>query len=148
MDQSNDPISSSLPNIGPSLKKALAALYTSLAEEQRHLGVPCHMCGKCCNFKKYDHELWVTNIELAYLIEKEEIRKVSQSGGCPFLENNQCTARDGRTLGCRIFLCEMDPVQMESLHEKYFAQIQQLAKEYGVEVVYDEFISSLKKQLK
>ncbi|MBN2342687.1 MAG: hypothetical protein JXX29_16710 [Deltaproteobacteria bacterium] len=134
-----------MPELQPALKKALETIYLALAEEQAQLGIPCHRCGRCCNFSDYDHQLWATTIELAYLIETAGQKSIVHDGICPYLHQHQCTARDGRMLGCRIFLCEMNAVQMEQLHEKYIAQIQQLASEFDIEMEYDELISSLKR---
>ncbi len=61
------------------------------------------------------------------------------------MQGNQCTARTGRTLGCRIFLCTQNAVEMQALHEKYFNKLLALAGKHGVELTYDEFLESLKK---
>jgi Fe-S-cluster containining protein len=127
------------------LKEELLQLYQELAAEQRTLSAACHQCGACCNFAKYDHQLWVTDLELAVLIETEGFRPPAQAGLCPYMKDNQCTARTGRTLGCRIFLCTQDAAEMEALHEKYFNRLQALARKHSVTLTYDEFLDSLKK---
>jgi Fe-S-cluster containining protein len=127
------------------LKEELAELYLELAAEQRSLTAACHQCGDCCNFVQYDHQLWVTDLELAYLIETEGYRPTTHPGRCPYMQGNQCTARSGRTLGCRIFLCTQNAVEMQVLHEKYFNRLQTLARKHDMELTYDEFLESLKK---
>ncbi|MBN2716880.1 MAG: hypothetical protein JXX14_13595 [Deltaproteobacteria bacterium] len=131
------------PKLPRALKEALASLYDDLATAQRSISVSCHQCGACCNFAEYDHELWVTNLELAYLIETEGSRAAAGTGVCPYLQNNQCIARIGRALGCRIFLCEQHAIQMETLHEAYFDRLRALAEEYDVDLEYGEFLKSL-----
>ena len=126
------------------LKEELALLYRDLACAQSSLSATCHQCGACCNFREYDHELWVTNLELAYLIDTEGARTVAEAGVCPYMENNRCTARIGRTLGCRVFLCEQNAVEMEELHEVFFNRLRALAKKYNIELEYGEFIRSMK----
>lgn len=133
------------PSFPSLLKKELAELYQELAEDQQSIAAVCHQCGECCNFVKYDHQLWVTDLELAYLIETEGYKPTTRSGLCPYMQGNQCTARTGRTLGCRIFLCTQNAVEMEALHEKYFNRLQALARKHSVELTYDEFLESLQR---
>ena len=138
-------MNTSLPaKLPKKLKHELASLYEELANAQRAFTATCHQCGACCNFSKYDHQLWVTNLELAYLAETEGVRPVSVPGVCPYMEENRCSARTGRTIGCRVFLCEQDAAEMEALHEEYFEKLRTLAKEHGIELEYREFLEFLR----
>ncbi|MBN2530780.1 MAG: hypothetical protein JXR76_30615 [Deltaproteobacteria bacterium] len=125
------------------LKKELRQLYEELATEQNTVTVHCHQCGACCNFKAFDHQLWATSLELDYLADTDGLKPVSINGVCPYMENNQCTARIGRTLGCRVFLCRQDALEMELLHEKYINKLRLLAEKYDIELEYNEFLASL-----
>ena len=126
------------------LKIELAALYEELASAQQAFAATCHRCGACCNFGEYDHQLWVTNLELSYLVETEGVRPITVEGVCPYMESGQCTARTGRTIGCRVFLCEQHTAEMETFHEEYFEKLRQLAQKNGIDLEYREFLESLR----
>lgn len=132
-----------LPTLCTELQNSIRVLYSKLTQEQSTLDVNCHKCGQCCNFAKYDHQLWASTLELAFLAAEEGLRTVVEPGVCPYMVNSQCSARNGRTLGCRIFLCDMESTQMEVLHEKYFHQLCKLGQQYEIEIEYSEFLESL-----
>jgi hypothetical protein len=126
------------------LQSELNSLYDELADEPALTAAFCNMCGSCCNFTQYDHELWLTSLELANLIDKAGHPPPAPSGICPYQKNNRCTARNGRTLGCRIFHCEMDKDKMEKLYQVYLDRIMAICKKHNVLPEYGEMLASLK----
>ena len=123
----------------------MSELYVELEKELEHLGPSCVACGACCRFAEYDHEMWLTNLELAYLLGKHGLRRETQKGVCPYLEDDQCTAREGRALGCRVFFCSLPSDFPADLSERYLERLKAIAKEEGVELLYGELLASLRK---
>ena len=108
-----------------------------------NIRIDCNMCGTCCDFADFDHQLWVTEIELLFLIRHHGLRRPTSPGICPYLEGDRCGARQGRTLGCRVFGCQSVQTEMEAVHESYFAKIQALAKSSKIAIHYREFLDAL-----
>lgn len=141
------------PLFAPDIQLAVSAeilaelkkIYNDLEAQLRNIGAECEICGKCCHFHSYDHELRLTQLELAYLITHHGLRRPTRDGVCPYLEENRCTARDGRALGCRVFVCGADREVVEDLYERSFAEIRALAKRKRLPIVYEELLAALEK---
>jgi hypothetical protein len=82
----------------------LAAIYrqaeAELADRQ------CAACGACCRFRQYGHTLMCTSLEAAYLRHCcGAPPRPTDEEACGHLAERLCTARAGRPLACRTFLC-------------------------------------------
>ena len=112
------------------LYSELAIVYQRLEKELAQLNPGCNRCGTCCNFGTFDHVLYTSSMEVAYITQYVEVPDFNVSDNvCPFLKDNQCSIRDFRTLGCRIFYC--NPHYKEilcDLYEKYHCMIKELSK--------------------
>ena len=87
------------------LYSELAIVYQRLEKELAQLNPGCNRCGTCCNFGTFDHVLYTSSMEVAYITQYVEVPDFNVSDNvCPFLKDNQCSIRDFRTLGCRIFI--------------------------------------------
>ncbi len=128
-------------------EQGLTKIYEDLDRDLESLCCECQSCGDCCSFNDFDHELWLTQIELQFLISNHGLRRPIHDGICPYMNNGLCDARDGRALGCRVFFCKADQVQIEELHEVYLRRIRELASNVGLEIYYGELIDTLKKVL-
>ena len=125
------------------LSAAVGELYTEAEEQLGQLGVMCRQCGKCCRFAQFGQELLASTVELGYFLawlrqQPAELKTLlaSKAGSahevCPFLEDNSCTARGGRVLGCRVFFCEAsgtDKERMERIYEVYHSRLVELHKQ-------------------
>lgn len=125
------------------LLDALERLYRDLGRELERLGASCEACGECCRLAEYGHELWLTDLELAYLVHHVAPRAPVVPGVCPYLEDGRCAARDGRALSCRIFHCGLDRELQERLHEEYLERLRRLGAARGSEVGYGELLATL-----
>ena len=143
MAKRNAPLQSVF-KLTPEFELLLSQLYDELDDELKNLGATCNACGKCCHFKDFDHELWLTEPELAFLFSKNGIKTPVDDNTCPYLKDGNCTAREGRTLGCRIFHCMSNAEVLEDLFAKYLEKIRTLAKEVGFECGYGELMASLR----
>jgi Fe-S-cluster containining protein len=54
----------------PRVASALEAIYASVASEIATRGPACWASGRCCNFRKAGHDLFVTLLEAAYCVQR------------------------------------------------------------------------------
>ena len=127
------------------LYSELVKLYQDLERELVLLNPGCKMCGTCCNFNAFDHVLYTSSVEVSYILQYVEVPDFNVSSNiCPFLKDNQCSIRNFRTLGCRIFYC--NPYHKEvicDLYEKYHRSIKELSKKYHIQWKYLPFLDQL-----
>lgn len=135
---------SPLESLSDDLRRDLVSLYEQLRLDLSRAGATCNASGRCCRFHQYDHQLWLTNVELTHLLDTAGPPPAAAAGVCPYLKEGLCTAREGRSLGCRIFHCQMDKDTMEQLHEAYLARLRALCKQHGIDVEYGELLAALK----
>ncbi len=123
----------------------LVLFYQDLEKELVLLNPKCTTCGTCCKFSTFDHILYTSSIEVDFIVRYVDIPDFDISKNiCPFLKNNQCSIRDFRTLGCRVFYC--DPHFKEtsqSLYEKYYLMIKRLSQKYHTQWKYLPFLNQL-----
>jgi Fe-S-cluster containining protein len=141
--RSKTPLPIQLPALTDQLRQGMKDLYNVLDNELAKQNFKCEACGRCCHLVKWDHEIWLTQMELSYLIEEHGLRRTTTPGVCPYLENNQCIARSGRTLGCRVFHCSVNQDVLSDIYDKYFRLIKELALANCVELFYGELLASL-----
>lgn len=106
----------------------------------------CHTCGKCCNFKAYDHRLYVTPVEIEYLIQNIGAENIKQfrDGVCPYNDNGRCGVYDYRFAGCRIFCCQGDKDFQSRLSESALKELKKLCADFNLPYQYSELSKSLK----
>ncbi|MGQ3685889.1 MAG: YkgJ family cysteine cluster protein [Candidatus Loosdrechtia sp.] len=123
----------------------LITIYNQLEKELTSLDQVCNRCGTCCNFTTFDHILYASNIEVAYIKQHKKIPDFTISDNiCPFLKNNQCSIREYRTLGCRVFYCNHSYKEITSeIYEKYYRMIRELSMKYSVQWEYQPFLTQL-----
>ncbi|MFT7464026.1 MAG: Fe-S-cluster containining protein [Pseudohongiellaceae bacterium] len=126
---------------------ALALLYADvgrLLEERKPL---CEMSGRCCNFKAEDHQLWASDLEVAYALHSaKSVVPEADDEDCPWWKSGLCTLREGRPLGCRLYFC--DPSwedEMGLAYEKYHQQLRAIHETYGVSYGYKLFVEAVRK---
>ena len=126
------------------LRSGIQDIYARAQERTAALGGVCEASGRCCHFKKFGHQLWLTNLELALLVECHGARPPRSHGAFPYLtDDDKCSARDGRALGCRVFYCNIPSDPLQDVQNDGLSELRALAAEHGVELVYDEFLASL-----
>ncbi len=91
-----------------SLVRVVCEFYLDVEEGLVRDGWACRTCGRCCRFTTYDHRLFVTPLELSYLLAHAPIMSPIADQGladCPFQITDGCGVYPYRTLGCRLFDC-------------------------------------------
>src|SRR5438132_13466522 len=111
------------------LRRRVLELYREVDAAVAAAGPVCVASGRCCRFKEYGHTLFVSNLEAAVLLAAAPPYAPPVSGDfCPFQQDNLCTAREPRPLGCRIYYC--DPSYQETgnrITEQYLQELKRLA---------------------
>lgn len=115
----------------------LQQIYQDLESDLKNLADDCKACGSCCEFSKETHLLFASRIEWEYLFYCHGSCENIDETTCPFIKESKCTARDGRTLACRIFFCDsLKKDEREQLYEKYLDRIKELHKQENIEWTY------------
>ncbi len=123
-------------------------IYKRLEAELASINPGCNACGTCCNFEEFDHVLYASTIETDYIRENVDVPSFdSEKNVCPFLVDNQCSIRDHRALGCRVFFCNPHFKEtLQKIYEKYYTMIKVLAIENDVEWHYAPMMKLLKEK--
>jgi len=114
------------------VRDALHALYAELDDAVSRLAPVCAVSGRCCRFVEYDHTLFLCEAEAALLLAEAPPPARPLDGGatCPWQdEQNRCTAREARPLGCRVYFC--DPAYQPhapALSEEFVAKLKRLSE--------------------
>jgi Fe-S-cluster containining protein len=120
------------------LQLQVLQLYREVDREVQAAGPVCAASGRCCRFKEYGHVLYLSNLEAEVLLAQAPAYETPVTPDyCPFQNDNLCTAREPRPLGCRIYYC--DPTYQETgnrITETYLARLKELAREHSVEWHY------------
>lgn len=129
------------------------ALEEVFAEAQREIaqrGPACWASGRCCNFVKAGHRLYVTGLEAAYTLARlgPEVRAALptalsdalDNGGCPFQLANLCSVHEIKPLGCRVYFCDKSAQQwQQDLSERLLAEVRAIHDRFGVPYRYGEW---------
>ncbi|MCD4825221.1 MAG: YkgJ family cysteine cluster protein [Phycisphaerae bacterium] len=103
----------------------------------------CRGCGICCDFAKMDHRLYVSTGELALLTRAGESATPAELR-CPYQAGANCTAREFRPLGCRMFFCDANLTDThEAIYEKFHGEIRLLHHRFDIEYFYVELTAAL-----
>lgn len=131
-----------------SVRANLTEFYRDIDAQITARSPRCINRGKCCNFAKYGHRLYVTSIELAHFIDgqKSEWKSVSDvADQCPYHIGGVCTAREHRPLGCRVFFCEAESdVWPNEIYESGLERLKRISADHDVDYRYQEWLSALR----
>lgn len=127
------------------LYSELGRIYQLLEKELTQLNPGCNQCGTCCNFSTFDHVLYASSVEVNFIMRNVEVPDFNVADNvCPFLKDNQCSIRDFRTLGCRVFYCNPHYKEvLNDVYEKYYQKIKDLREKYTIQWRYLPFLNQL-----
>ena len=121
----------------------VAEIYTWLDLQIRQnsdLAGQCNACGKCCDFGRFDHRLFITGPELMYLaanLGKDSIKPMPTSR-CPYNIDGKCSVYKYRFAGCRIYYCNADKDFQSSLSELTLEKLKSICMEFQIPYRYME----------
>jgi Fe-S-cluster containining protein len=106
----------------------------------------CAACGKCCDFERYDHRLYVTMPEIIFFVEKLGLTNIKQMAGgrCCYLVDGKCSVHAYRFSGCRIFCCKGKTMFQNELTEAAIKKFKAVCAELQVPYRYVELPAALK----
>jgi len=141
----------------------LERVYATAAAEIAARGPACWASGRCCNFEKSGHLLYVTGLEAAYTVrmgqeqsqqraktEAPSVRSglslnVVREGACPFQEGNLCGVHEIKPLGCRVYFCDGSAqAWQQELSERLLGEIRAIHDRHGIEYRYGEWRGMLR----
>lgn len=130
------------------LLRRVAEIYGWLNSQIRRnsaLAGRCNACGRCCNFSKFDHRLFVTTPEMMYLVANVGVEnlKPMTGSGCPYQTNDKCTIYQFRFAGCRIFYCKGDAGFQSVLSESAVKKFKKLCTEFQIPYRYTDLPTAL-----
>lgn len=130
------------------LLERVAAIYDWLGLQIRRngdLSGICKSCGDCCDFNAFDHRLFVTPPELAYLAAKLGVENVKPmpAGRCPYNVDGKCGVYEHRFAGCRIFCCDGDADFQSELSEEALARLKSICTEFQIPYRYLDLATAL-----
>ncbi|MFZ0033689.1 MAG: YkgJ family cysteine cluster protein [Sedimentisphaerales bacterium] len=105
----------------------------------------CTACGKCCDFSKFDHRLFVTTPELMYLtayLGAENIKPMTTSC-CPYNVGGKCSVYEHRFSGCRIFSCKGNADFQSRLSERASKKFKSLCTNLQIPYRYTDLATAM-----
>ncbi|MFG0275984.1 MAG: hypothetical protein ACF8QF_13110 [Phycisphaerales bacterium] len=131
----------------PAALEALDAIYDETSARIRERGPACWASGRCCNFERTGHLLYVTGLEAAATMTRAARARSSPlalapatPGACPFQEGNLCAVHTVRPLGCRVYFCDRAAQDWQrSLTEAMQEQVRALHDRLGAPYRYAEW---------
>jgi Fe-S-cluster containining protein len=125
----------------------LEAIYQMIADQIEARGPACWASGRCCNFEKTGHRLYVTGLEAAYTVVRlgrelgvAEVEAARGRGDCPFLVKNLCGVHQIKPIGCRVYFCDRSAQEWQrELSERTLEQVRRLHERRGIEYRYGEW---------
>ncbi len=133
------------------IARALESIYARAASEIESRGPACWASGRCCNFERTGHRLYVTGLETAYalarsprLVTRAQVDGARARGGCPFQEQNLCGIHTIKPLGCRVYFCDRSAQSwQQGLSERLLAGVRALHDAHAIEYRYGEWLAML-----
>jgi len=109
-----------------------------IGEHGNLVGV-CAICGKCCEFGKFGHKLFITTPEVIYITEKlRDIPEKMTGASCPWQQDKKCAIYEHRFAACRIFCCKGDVGFQTTLSESAVKKFKAICEDFGIPYRYSE----------
>lgn len=138
----------------PAIVADLELLFGTVADEIARRGPACWASGRCCNFDRSGHLLYVTGLEAAYALARPslatcqdprtlslpQVASARAVGGCPFQSANLCTIHATKPLACRVYFCDRAAQEwQQQLSERTLGGLRALHATHAVPYRYAEW---------
>lgn len=144
--------------------EAVEGVYAEIDEFLAGRSPTCRACGTCCRFGEYGHLLFVTSIELVYVVagllgagrvseavadRLQGLRRQELDGGaCPFQDGGRCTIRPIRPSGCRLFYCDWrKDEEFGRMYERVHGRLARASETITPPYVYVEWAAAARAML-
>ena len=134
----------------PDVRDAVLRVYDDLQHQIDSRQPLCSASGRCCNFDRYGHRLYVTTMELATFLHQlnetnQSIPAAADPATCPFQSNRLCSVHTIRPFGCRIFFCDATATEWQNdQYEQFHARLKHLHDDLDVPYFYVEWRQALR----
>ena len=144
------------------ISNAIRHLYEQLDAQIHQRGPVCWSSGKCCNFEQYGHRLYVTALEIAWVLAQTKtpaasyvptnttaetrvrLPQIAPQKSCPFQIDRRCSVHTIRPMGCRIFFCQQSTQQWQNdLYETFLKKLHHLHDNFDLPYRYIEWRAGL-----
>jgi Fe-S-cluster containining protein len=113
-------------------RRGLQAVYREVEEGLATTGAACRACGACCRFAEHGHEMFLSGLEVEWLLEGTTSGGIDAEERCPFLRNDVCTRRERRALACRVYYCDAGNSQgLTEICERAVSRLKTLHEQSG-----------------
>lgn len=132
----------------PELAAQIARLYADVQSAITAREPRCDISGRCCQFEKFGHLLFVTTLELAaFDLQRSTLgpeNHLPDGDSCRYQQSGLCTAHPVRPFGCRIFFCDPTAEQwQQDQYEHFHTRLKQLHEDLNVPYLYVEWRQGL-----
>lgn len=113
----------------------------------------CTASGRCCNFERFGHRLYVTGLETAMTLDAipaqrtlkaGDVAQARSEGICPFVVDGLCGVHPVRPIGCRVYFCDSSAqLWVNELAEFAADAVKRVHDEFGIEYRYAEWRAML-----
>lgn len=149
----------------PRVVAAIDAMQAELMARIADRKPRCDASGRCCNFAKHGHLLFVTGLEAAVAVEKisqlrageanelrardaaeprvvslAQVNAARERGDCPFLEGHLCGVHPARPMGCRVYFCDETAQEWQHAQSEWMMEeVRRLHERETIEYRYAEW---------
>jgi len=141
------------PQIDTAIRKLWQEIDAAIAQRKP----VCNTSGRCCRFDEFGHRLYVTGLEIAWVLEQHSrqdspdascnglaLPQFEQRGACRFQVDGLCSIHTIRPMGCRIFFCEAGTERwQQQLYETQLQRLRNLHDAHALPYVYMEWRAGL-----
>jgi Fe-S-cluster containining protein len=137
----------------PPVTQGLRNLYGDLDADVAARKPTCWLSGRCCKFESYGHKLYVTGLEIAWVIAqldgagRAQLHEAQLPGmdGCPFQVNGMCSVHALRPLGCRVYFCDANAQSWQNeVYEQFLGRLRLLHEDLNLPYRYMEWRQGLR----
>jgi Fe-S-cluster containining protein len=131
---------------------ALRELYAELDTDVQSRKPTCWLSGRCCKFDSHGHKMYVTGLEIAWVVQQLDgagrVRLLGASlpglDGCPFQVDGLCSVHALRPLGCRVYFCDATAQGWQNeVYEQFLARLRRLHEDHALPYRYMEWRQGL-----
>lgn len=133
----------------PLVDAAIRGIYGEATRSIAQKGPQCWASGRCCHFDTFDHRLYVTGLEIAWVLFqcKQAMTSTMPRGiadDCVFQQGHLCGIHAHRPLGCRLFFCQRgSDCWQHELYEQMLQELRRLHVRHGLPYRYMEWRAGL-----
>ncbi len=135
------------------VRRAMAEIHREIERQIAERQPVCTASGRCCNFERFGHRLYVTGLEAALTLDAiplhrqlkpGDVERARTHGTCPFVAGGLCAVHPVRPVGCRVYFCDTSAkLWVNGLAEFAADAVKRVHDEFGIEYRYTEWRAML-----